>query len=66
VVTPALISRAHRKNIPVQVWVVDEPSDMRRLLAMGVDGIQSDRPDLLAAVLTEVAGRPPAPGARGA
>jgi len=35
---------------------------MRRLLAWGVDGIQSDRPDILAQVLTEVAGRPPPPG----
>jgi glycerophosphoryl diester phosphodiesterase len=63
VVTPALIARAHRMNIPVQVWVVDDPADMRRLLGWGVDGIQSDRLDLVAAVLTEVAGRPPAPGA---
>jgi hypothetical protein len=28
----------------------------------GVDGIQSDRPDLLAQVLTETVGRPAAPG----
>jgi len=60
-VTPRLVREAHRRNIPVQVWTVDDVADMRRLLAMGVDGIQSDRPDLLADVLTEVAGRPPAP-----
>ncbi len=61
IVTPRLVREAHRRNIPVQVWTVDDVADMRRLLAMGVDGIQSDRPDLLADVLTEVAGRPPAP-----
>ena len=63
IVTPAFIARAHRRNIPVQVWTVNDAADMRRLLDWGVDGIQSDRPDILAGVLTEWAGRPPAPGA---
>jgi glycerophosphoryl diester phosphodiesterase len=62
IVTPAFVRAAHRRNLPVQVWTVDDPTDMRRLLAMGVDGIQSDRPDLLARVLVEVAGRPVPPG----
>jgi len=64
VVTPRFVRAAHRVNIPVHVWTVDDPDDMRRLLAWGVDGIQTDRPDLLADVLTEVAGRPPAPARR--
>lgn len=62
IVTPAFVREAHRRNLPVQVWTVDDPADMRRLLALGVDGIQSDRPDLLARVLVEVVGRPPPPG----
>ncbi len=62
VVTPAFVRAAHRANIPVHVWTVDDPADMRRLLEWGVDGIQTDRPDLLSDVLAEVAGRPPAPG----
>jgi glycerophosphoryl diester phosphodiesterase len=61
ILTPRLVREAHRRNIPVHVWTVDDPDDMRRLLGMGVDAIQTDRPDLLADVLTEVAGRPPAP-----
>ena len=62
VVTPAFLARAHRRNLPVQVWTVDDPAAMQRLLSWGVDGIQTDRPDLLSGVLSEVAARPPAPG----
>jgi len=66
VVTPRFVAEAHRRNLPVHVWTVDDPDDMRRLLSWGVDGIQSDRPDLLARVLTEETGRPPPPGSPGA
>lgn len=62
IVTPAFVRAAHRRNLPVQVWTVDDPDDMRRLLSWGVDGIQSDRPDLLARVLVDDFGRPPPPG----
>jgi glycerophosphoryl diester phosphodiesterase len=64
VVTPRFVREAHRLNLPVQVWTVDREDDMRRLLAWGVDGIQTDRPDLLSRVLTELVGRPVPPGAR--
>lgn len=66
VVTPRLIREAHRRNIPVHVWVVDDPDEMRRLLALGVDSLQSDRPDIVARVLHEEAGRPLPPGLAGA
>jgi len=39
------------------VWVVNEPADMHRLLDLGVDGIVSDRADLLVRVVAERAER---------
>ena len=63
VVTRRFIREAHRLNIPVQVWTVDDEEDMRRLLDWGVDGIQTDRPDRLARLLTERVGRPAPRGA---
>lgn len=53
VVSPAFVQAAHAINIPVQVWTVDDGEDMHRLLDWGVDGIQTDRLDILAGVLME-------------
>jgi len=64
IVTPRFVREAHRRNVPVQVWTVNERADMERLLDWGVDGIQTDRPDLLSRLLTERVGRPVPPGAR--
>jgi len=64
VVTRRFVDEAHRVAIPVHVWTVNREDDMSRLLDLGVDGIQTDRPDLLASVLTERTGRPVPPGAR--
>jgi glycerophosphoryl diester phosphodiesterase len=46
VVSPRFIGAAHRAGLAVEVWTVDEPADMARLLAWGVDGLISNRPDL--------------------
>ncbi len=42
---------ARKKNWRVNTWTVNEPEDMRRLLALGVDSIMTDRPDLLKTVM---------------
>jgi glycerophosphoryl diester phosphodiesterase len=38
---------ARRFNLRIEVWTVNEPEAMKRLLALPVDGIMTDRPDLL-------------------
>ena len=49
-VTASSIAEAHGLGLPVIVWTVNDPNDMSRLIDMGVDGIISDRPDLLRTV----------------
>ena len=53
VVTPAFVERAHRAGRPVHVWVVDDPAEMTALLDLGVDGLITDRTDVLRDVLTD-------------
>jgi len=51
VVDAAVVEYFHARGIPVHVWTVDDEPEMRALLALGVDGIVTDRPDVLARVL---------------
>ncbi|MEH0109660.1 glycerophosphodiester phosphodiesterase family protein [Tersicoccus sp. MR15.9] len=53
VVTARSIALGHRWGIEVHVWTINDADVMRRLLDAGVDGIVSDRADLLAEVLGE-------------
>lgn len=46
-VTAENLSEAHALGLRVVVWTVNEPADIRRMVALGVDGIISDRPDLV-------------------
>jgi len=47
IATAGLITAAHRRNLKVHVWTVNEVTRMRELIRIGVDGIISDRPDEL-------------------
>ncbi|SHF67033.1 glycerophosphodiester phosphodiesterase family protein [Streptoalloteichus hindustanus] len=51
VVDRPLVRLAHRWGLEVHVWTVDDEAEMVELLGLGVDGLVTDRPDLLRAVL---------------
>lgn len=48
-----LVRRAHRRNIAVQYWTINDPDEMRELIEMGVDCIMTDDPILLNQILEE-------------
>lgn len=50
--TPHFIAAAHSRGLAVQPWTINEHNDLQRVLALGVDGINTDYPDRLLALLT--------------
>ncbi|HEV8160354.1 MAG: glycerophosphodiester phosphodiesterase [Acidobacteria bacterium] len=51
VVSKEFVETAHRRNLKVHVWTINETADMQRLIEMGVDGIMTDYPDRLLKLL---------------
>jgi glycerophosphoryl diester phosphodiesterase len=49
--TPERVGQAHALGLRVVPWTVNEPGAMERMLEYGVDGMISDRPDQLRALL---------------
>ena len=58
IISRTTVEAAHRLGIEAHVWTVDTRAHMEALLALGVDGLMTDRPDILAEALAE---RQPAP-----
>jgi len=54
IMTERFIREAHAKNVRVEPWTVDDPDLMRQYIEWGVDGIMTDRPDLMIEVLEEM------------
>lgn len=46
IIDPAFVARCHARGLAVLAWTVDDLTLMERLLAMGADGLTSNRPDL--------------------
>lgn len=45
------VTRAHRLGLKIHVWTINDPAQMNELFDLGVDGIMTDRADLLADVM---------------
>ncbi len=48
-----IIEDARRHNMAIIYWTINEEAEMRKLIELGVDGIITDRPDLLKEVLKD-------------
>ncbi|MBW3561755.1 MAG: glycerophosphodiester phosphodiesterase [Actinobacteria bacterium] len=62
VVDQRMVDHCHGRGVPVHVWTVNDPVEMRRLLDLGVDGIVTDETRELRRVL-RARGQWPAPAA---
>ena len=51
VVDARFVACAHDHGLAVHVWTIDEPDEMERLLDLGVDGVMTDRPSVLEAIV---------------
>jgi glycerophosphoryl diester phosphodiesterase len=47
------VAAAHRRDVQVHVWTINDPDEMRQLLDLGIDGLMTDRPAVLKSVLLE-------------
>ena len=53
--TPEFVQKAHESGLGVHVFYADTPEDMRKYIGMGVDGILTNYPERLKAVIKRVA-----------
>jgi len=51
VITPRFIDAAHHRGLEVHAWTINDEADMQRMIDLGVDGIITDYPDRLLALL---------------
>ncbi len=51
VMTPAFVKAAHERNLAVEPWTINDAETMKKFIGWGVDGIITDRPDIMLEVL---------------
>jgi glycerophosphoryl diester phosphodiesterase len=54
IMTKRFIREAHAKNLAVEPWTVNDPELMKQYTEWGVDGIITDRPDLMIEMLKDL------------
>lgn len=52
--TKRFIRSAHRRNMAVQYWTINDKEEMKKLIEIGADGLMTDRPDLMKELLSEM------------
>jgi glycerophosphoryl diester phosphodiesterase len=50
-ITSELVTEAHRADLLVATWTVDDANEMRRVIAAGADGVMTDFPDRLMSII---------------
>ena len=51
--TEAQLKEAHDLGLQVAIWTVNEPGEIKKMLDLGVDGMTTDRPDVVRGAMTE-------------
>ena len=51
--TKTVVDLAHKHNIAVHYWTINDTDEMCRLISIGADGIMTDHPHCLATVYAE-------------
>ena len=54
VINKKFIETCHALGMPVHAWTIDDPVEMRELIALGVDGLLTDKPSVLKRVLVDM------------
>ena len=54
-ISPGLVKEAHRKNMTIHVWTVNEPQEMKKLIDLQVDGIMTDYPQKMTGLMKQIA-----------
>lgn len=51
VMTPSFVNLAHERNLAVEPWTINDEETMRKFIEWGVDGIMTDRPDIMIEII---------------
>ncbi len=53
VLTPQFIAAARERHLPIVPWTINEEADLKRMIDLGMDGINTDYPERLLQLLSQ-------------